>query len=292
MSHRTTARPGLAPLATGHRPGTADCPAAHRSPPGAGVVPVRISVILPVFNESRRIGHSVDAVVDYARSHPGYRFHFVDDGSTDGTAETLHSRLAGRQHLGVDYLRLSRNRGKGMAIRAAVGLCTGRFICFTDGDLAYSLDHLPKLEVALASSPIVIGSRHLAAPDGKGKPTGRHLLSRTYNTFARLALGLPYRDTQTGLKGFRRDVAHHLFSCQRLSGFGFDEELLFLAAKFGYRVGEIPAEVEATHTYKTVSARLLRTGIGMLLGVTRIVANDRIGRYRARADVAASSGVE
>jgi glycosyltransferase involved in cell wall biosynthesis len=279
MSDRMTAHLGFAPLATSHRS-------------GAGVVPIRLSVILPVFNESRRITHSLDSVVDYAESHPGYRFLFVDDGSTDGTTETLHSRLAGRDDLGVAYLRLSRNRGKGMAIRAAVRLCTGKFICFTDGDLAYSLDHLPKLEVALASSPIVIGSRHLAAPDGKGKPTGRHLLSRTYNTFARLALGLPYRDTQAGLKGFRRDVAKHLFSCQRLSGFGFDEELLFLAAKFGYRVDEIPAEVEPTHTYKAIDARLLRTGLGMLFGVTGIVGNDRIGRYRARADVTASSGVE
>lgn len=86
-------------------------------------------------------------------------------------------------------------------------------------------------------------------------------------------------DTQAGLKGFRTPVARHLFGLQRITGLGFDAELLFLARKFGYRVAEIPARVGPAHAYKTSKGKLLRTSLRMMIDVLQVRRNDATGRY-------------
>ena len=100
----------------------------------------------------------------------------------------------------------------------------------------------------------------------------------TFNRLARLALGLPHPDTQAGLKGFRRDVARTLFARQRVAGFGFDVEVLYLARRLGYRVGEIPARVSAG-SYAASQVDLVRDPLRMFRDLVSIRWRGAIGRY-------------
>src|SRR6266540_1685622 len=85
------------------------------------------------------------------------------------------------------------------------------------------------------------GAPGAAAPRGLG-PALRRAASRVFNAAMRLALGLPFHDTQCGLKGLRREAARSLFGRARLDGFAFDAEILFLARRLGYEVVEVPVQ--------------------------------------------------
>jgi dolichyl-phosphate beta-glucosyltransferase len=239
----------------------------------------RVSVILPVWNESRVADYAAAAVLEFARRNPEFEFVFVDDGSTDGTATILEGAVneAGRSNVAV--ASAGTHRGKGAAIKFALPRCTGDYVCFTDGDLAYTLDHVQLLERALNSHEVVIGSRFLVGPLGTSAPPLRAAMSWSFNRFVRLVLGVRWRDTQAGLKGFRTPVARHIFAMQRIGGLGFDVELLFLARRFGYSVTEIPARVNPDHTYKTSKSSLLKSSIRMMFDVLAVRWNAIAGRY-------------
>ena len=253
---------------------------AHRlasSPHATYRVRLRLSVIFPFYNEGEKAGRTATAVLEFAQSNPDYHFLFVDDGLTDNTVRVLSDRLEVAGSERVELLSLGRNQGKGRALRSALAHCTGDSVCFIDGDLPYSLDHLHALDRGLEESHIVIGSRVLA--EGHGGGLARQFYGSGFNLLVRMALGLPYRDTQAGLKGLRRDVAEHLFGLQRIDGFGFDAELLFLARKFGYRVSEIPARLSSSHSYNASWRRLVVDASRMLREVAEIRGNDRRGAY-------------
>ena len=120
------------------------------------------TVILPVYNESKRLDHVFTAVLEFSECHPDYQFVFVDDGSTDSTANRLDNLINDHQSGQIQLVCLSVNGGKGSAIKSALAHCTSEYVCFTDGDLAYSLDHLLPLAEALKAHDVVIGSRNLA----------------------------------------------------------------------------------------------------------------------------------
>ena len=242
-------------------------------------VRVRVSVILPFFNEAKNAERTTAAVNEFAAANPEYHFIFVDDGSTDGTAQVLaeHIQATGRRPK-IELLRLERNGGKGRALREALSRCLGEFVCFTDGDLPYTLDHLHLLGRGLAEHHVVIGSRVLG--EGRGGGAARRFYGSGFNFVVRSILGLEFGDTQAGLKGLRRDVAEHLFGLQRIDGFAFDAELLFLARKFGYRIAEIPARLSDSHAYNASPRRLVVDASRMFREVATIRRNDLLGLYR------------
>src|SRR5438132_1789006 len=194
----------------------------------------RVWVVLPVFNEVRSAERVAGEVAAFAAEHPEYRFIVVDDGSGDGTRAAFRAAVGGRAGLDdrVRVVGYRVNAGKGFAIQWAItGLEEGDdddVLIFTDGDLAYALDHLPALREALGRAEVAIGSRR--GPDGgyRAHPM-RYVMGWTYNRLARWCLGVPYRDTQAGLKGFRLGAARRIFGALRVSGFAFDVEVLYLA---------------------------------------------------------------
>ncbi|MDX2118849.1 MAG: glycosyltransferase [Planctomycetota bacterium] len=244
----------------------------------------RVAVILPVYNESRVIGRTLDAVLAAARADEGVEFVFVDDGSTDGTAERIEAAISVAGLANIVVRRSIRNRGKASVVRdAALAIAReGRvpLICFTDGDLAYSLDHVPQLETALRVADVVIGSRSLVHRDERNVKLARRVLGWGFNKLARLALWLPYRDTQAGLKGFRRQAAERVFARQRLTDFSFDVELVFLTRRMGLKIAQIPARVSEDHAAKATKVDLIRDPLRMLRGVAIIRLNAWLGRYR------------
>jgi glycosyltransferase involved in cell wall biosynthesis len=244
---------------------------------------------MPLHNEEAVVARAIDAAVAFAEQHPDYSFVFVDDASTDRTAAIARERLAackarwGRHSDLSHHVRmrtLMRNRGKCGAVRAALKRADAELICFTDGDLAYSLDHLPPLVAALEKADVAIGSRSLVATHESRPGFLRRVLGESFNRLVRFILGLPYKDTQAGLKGFRAGAAKKLFAAQRLRSFAFDAELLYLAKKFGLRVAEIPARVSPEHAKVPSSVNLIRDPLKMLGAIVAVRMNDLRGRYR------------
>ena len=243
-----------------------------------------VVVLLPVHNEEWLIGSVLGQVVDYARSHPDWRFVFVDDGSSDRTPELIAERLAELETDRIQLRALTPNRGKARALRTAVLECEEDVILFTDGDLAYPLDHLDLLVEALDESDIAIGSRALTEGPQTNITFTRRLVGTTFNRAVRLITGLPFQDTQAGLKGFRRDAARVLFRAQFVEDFAFDAELLYLAKVLRLRVSEIPAHVSARHSYKKSRVNMLRDPLRMFHSLIRMRIAHRNLRQRTETE--------
>jgi len=199
-----------------------------------------------VFNEERRLPAMLDALREHA-ALAAERANLtlveivaVDDGSTDSTPELLADVTGLPAPLRV--VRLSRNTGKGAAVRAGMLAATGQIALMTDVDLSTPLDELRLLMAAIDDgADIAIGSRGLATSQiVVHQPAHRELMGKTFNLLLRLAAGIPWRDTQCGFKLFRLDRAGRVFELQRIDGFAFDAELLVRARRLGFDVVEIP----------------------------------------------------
>ncbi len=242
-------------------------------------------VVLPVYNEAAGSAAAVARVGEFAAAHPEYSFTFVDDGSIDGTPTVIAAAISELRVRNIDarvsLLGYRANGGKGYAISRAVAELKGDdddLVLFTDGDLAYSLDHLPRLAEALRTNDVVIGSRRGPQGGYRAHPA-RNVMGWAYNRMARLCIGRSFRDTQAGLKGFRLGAARRIFSALRQTGFGFDVEMLYLAHRFGFRIGEIPAQVSEFHKAKPSRVNLLRDPRRMFVGLGAIRLNGLMGTY-------------
>jgi dolichyl-phosphate beta-glucosyltransferase len=244
---------------------------------------MQLSVILPVHNEQNCLTATIAAVLEYAQQHPDIEFIFVDDGSTDRTPHLLAQMLdndpllIGRSQL--RYISYPQCQGKGHAVKQGVQLAIGEYVCFLDGDLAYSLDHLAQLLRGLAVCDLVIGCRNLVDRQTQAVKPSRQLAGKIFNGLSQWILALHFSDMQAGLKAFRRPVAQHLFSQIQTTGFAFDVELMYLAQKHGYTIGEIPAYLAPHHIDKPSKVKLFQDSVQMLFELFRIRYYDRTGRY-------------
>ncbi|MBU6413646.1 MAG: glycosyltransferase [Planctomycetes bacterium] len=252
---------------------------------GATVLPEPVAQIaLPVYNEASTIRATLEQLIPFAAKRPELRFVFVDDGSADGTAgaiaDAMRSGIDIKGPVNVALRRLGANGGKGRAIARAVTECDAPLFIFMDGDLAYSLSHLDALLTGLKTHDVVIGSRALVPGEDLEVSGLRRVLGAGFNAIARGLLGLPYRDTQAGLKGFRTDAAREIFKRVTLSGFAFDAEALFIARQLGYTITEVPAHVSAEHRAKKSKVNLAMDPPKMLAELAGIRIKGLLGQYR------------
>lgn len=199
--------------------------------------PYALSVIIPAYNESRRLPKTVRAISKYLRARRVvHEVIVVDDGSRDDTPQLL-VQLAKE---GVTVLGDGRNYGKGAALRAGVMAARGELVLMTDADLSTPIEELDKLMPRIMQSgfDVAIGSRAMAQSEVR-QPLARKILSRASNLLIRMVLNLPYRDTQCGFKLYRLDAARRLFSTLALPRFSFDYEILLRAKRTGLRVAEV-----------------------------------------------------
>lgn len=203
----------------------------------------RASLVVPAFDEARRIERSMAEIAAWRRSRPGgwnWEVILVDDGSNDGTGE-LARRAAEKEGLPVTQLRHDRNRGKGAAIRTGVLASTGDPVLVTDTDLSTPLAEWVKLAERLPTHPVTIGSRAIDEDlVRKRQPFYRVFMGKSFNAFVRLLAVPGIRDTQCGFKLFRGDVARELFSEARIDRFAYDVEILYLARRAGIPIAEVP----------------------------------------------------
>lgn len=212
----------------------------------AAAMGTTLSVVIPIFNEERRLHTLLDGLrTDADRVCAALDLELleviaVDDGSTDRTAELL----AGFDALGERFrvLRFPRNRGKGAAVRDGMLVARGDLALMSDADLSTPLEELGLLLGAVrAGADIAIGSRALDRSKVLvHQPLYRELMGRVFNRLLRRVTRLPWRDTQCGFKLFRLEGTIRLFELQRVEGFAFDAELLVNARRLGLEVNEIP----------------------------------------------------
>lgn len=202
-----------------------------------------ISVLMPAYNEGRRIRANVLAVDRMMKSlgRP-YEIVVVDDGSGDWTFEEAKKAAAGRRHITVK--RDEVNQGKGWALKEAFRVCRGRWVVFLDSDLDIDPGQLELFfEIQKKEGvDVVIGSkRHpLSKLD---YPLKRRIISSGYFFFVKLLFGLPIRDTQTGLKVFRYEALRRAFPKVLVKRYAFDLELLVLCHHLGFSIAEAPVIV-------------------------------------------------
>jgi len=201
-----------------------------------------ISIVFPAYNEKNRLPRSLRLTKEFM-SGTGHSFEIivVDDGSTDGTPEYAREALASS---GVDLrvLRHETNRGKGQAVRTGIDAATGKYVLFSDADLSTPIEELPGLLSHVDDGfDIAIGSRALDRERVEVRQAaGRDYSGRLFNVLVQALLLPGIHDTQCGFKLFVREIIPELTSRQKITGFSFDVELLWIARKLGFSIKEVP----------------------------------------------------
>jgi hypothetical protein len=206
---------------------------------------LELSVIVPAYNESARLGQSVRALLQYLNQHWATRAELivVDDGSSDDTSEVAAAAFAEARATLGRLIRLPQNRGKGFAVRTGLLSARGKIAVFTDADLATPVTETPKLVAPIQQGEfaVVFGSRAL---DRRlielRQPWRREQGGRVFNQLVRWLTGLPFHDTQCGFKAFHMALCRPLFETATIDRFGFDVELLCIAQLAGLRLCEMP----------------------------------------------------
>ncbi len=205
-----------------------------------------LSVVMPCLNEASVVEKSLRETAKVLReSQPDpFEILLVDDGSTDGTWEVAKEVAATIPE--VHLARIPVNGGKGNAQRKAFEMTRGEIVCFLDGDLDIHPKHIPPFVQILKNdhTQVVIGSkRH---PESRIEyPLRRRFLSSGYEMFVRALFGLQVKDTQTGIKVFRRSVLEEVLPMGLVKRYAFDAELLILAKRMGFKIVEAPIETES-----------------------------------------------
>jgi len=237
------------------------------------------SIIIPAYNESGRIGATLDKVLTYAAER-GWDAEVivVNDGSGDNTVAIV--RRYEEKHPKLRLLENPGNRGKGYSVRNGMVHARGEVLLFSDADLSSPIEEAPKLFGAIAEgADIAIGSRWLQSNlQTQKQPLYRQLFGRIFNLLLRMILGLKFKDTQCGFKAFTRRAVQSIFPLQKIERWGFDPELLFLAKNLGFKVVEVP--VAWAHSEGTRISPL-RDGIRMVGEMLKIRWNALSGKYAA-----------
>lgn len=233
---------------------------------------MRLSVVVPAYQEAASIAASVATIRSDLADLGEIEIVVVDDGSTDATA------VAAREGGADRVIELRPNQGKGAAVRAGMAAATGAVRVFTDADLSYRPAQIAALvELAEAGTDVVVGNRYDDASTTLVEASVlRRVGGRGINFATRAVLKGRYRDTQSGLKAFRGEVAAVIFQHCRIDGFAFDVEVLHLVERYGLSLAEVPVEVSNT---ETSSVNVVRDALGLLFDLARIRRYEAKGVY-------------
>src|SRR5574338_1520531 len=239
-----------------------------------------LSVVIPAYNESARLGNTLRAVVDYlAQNVPGGEVIVVDDGSTDNTADLARQVFKDSKGLRTSVISYKSNLGKGRAVRLGLLAARGEVALFSDADLSTPITEAPKLVEPIVNGQydVTFGSRALDRRlIGVHQSWRREQGGRVFNLVVRVATGMPFWDTQCGFKAFRMSICRPLIEAATVDRFGFDVELLFLAFRAGLRLREVPVRWDHNEGSKI---SFLNDSVKMLSEVGLIRQQARRGVY-------------
>jgi dolichyl-phosphate beta-glucosyltransferase len=237
-----------------------------------------LSVIIPVYNETRRLANSVPKLIDYFQQQSyGYEFVIVDDGSSDGTAQMARELFAPIKNLRVIESRP--NRGKGHAVKVGMLAARGKIRMFCDADMSTPLGELEHFWPWLDQGyKVVIGSRKMMGSSiEKHQPLWRESLGKVFTWLTNRIATRGISDVTCGFKCFTAEAADDLFSRSVIDDWSFDAEVLFVAQRRGYKIKEIPV---SWHDVPGTKVRLVRDALNSLANLARIRMNALRGRYK------------
>lgn len=231
---------------------------------------IELSLVVPVFNEEKKLENTVKELLSFLRKHFRNNFEIIisEDGSTDRTyqiALTLSKRFSN--------VRIIKNKhvGKGNAILRGFEHSRGKIIGFTDVDLATDLNCMPRLvEKIMNGADIAIGSRYADGNKNVERNFERWFVSKAYNLMIQILFLSKIKDHQCGFKFFNKSSTIKLMRKVKNKKFVWDSELLIRAQKDGYKIAEVFVNWKEK---KGGTVKIGRGSLEMLLDVLRLWKN-------------------
>lgn len=239
--------------------------------------PIRLSLVIPCYNESDRIELLYKGVSDFLKEWTGFlEVIIINDGSKDNTYTLLQSHATYKQYSDVIHIYTQDNTGKGGALRNGILKATGDYILTLDADMASPPTELIKwitrLNGQLSDHTIYIGSREhkdsIISNQGDRKVAGN-----IFNLIVRTLTPLKMRDTQCGFKLYPAALAKNYFSTLKTYGWAHDVEILYKAYLDKNKIIEMPLQWNAIEGSKI---RVLRDGFNMMTEVLSIVIKTKL----------------
>ncbi len=232
-----------------------------------------LSIVIPAYNEEGTIRHTLEAVAGYLEAAGlTHEVIVVDDGSTDRTAEIVEAAAASMASV---RLLPAPHEGKGGAVQRGILASQGRRVLFMDADHSTPIEEWGKCLPWLQDGyEVVIGSRKVPEADVRVRqPFLRELMGKGFTWLTNAMLGTRATDITCGFKGFQAEAARRIFRLQRMKGWGFDAEILFIARRLGYRMKEVPV---IWINDSSTKVRLVRDTLGSFTELVQI----RLGGWR------------
>lgn len=227
-----------------------------------------ISVVIPAFNEDKRIGATVQKIYDYLNENAEtFEIVIVDDGSRDSTVDII--RNVSERIQNIKLLSNGSNKGKGFSVKNGILHSTCSIVLISDADLSTPIEEVEKFLPWIDNGyDIVIGSRRLEESEIMNEqPWYRQLMGKAFNALVKILVLGGFNDTQCGFKLLKSEPAKRVFNLSKIYGFAFDVEILFIANKMGYRIKEVPVRwINSPHS----RVRIMRDPLKMFLDLFRI----------------------
>jgi len=249
----------------------------------------QVSIIIPAYNEARRLPQSLGALREFLGAGPSssgkvspgsYEVLIVVEHGTDGTLELAREATAEQANFHVIDNRV--HRGKGYAVRSGMRLAKGAVVFYMDADLSVPLEEIGAFLAHFEAHPedaVLVGSRqHAQSRIERRQSPLREMMGKMFNRVLRSLALVPLRDTQCGFKAFRADAARQIFALQTIDGFAFDVEVILLAQALRYPIAELPVRWLNSPESKV---HIVRDSLGMLMDALTVRRRvGRILRYR------------
>lgn len=234
-----------------------------------------LSLIIPAFNEEGRLLDSLRQLADFlSKQKYSSEVLIVENGSDDRSYEIAQTFCDDHSAFSVHHMAA---RGKGLAVRWGMLAAKGSYRMMLDTDLSMPVDQINRFfPPELADIDIAIASREAPGAVRYNEPAFRHIGGRLMNFLIRLIAIPSLQDTQCGFKCFRAEVAEDLFLHQKMNGWSFDVELLYIARMRGYSVAELPIPwyfSEQSHVNPVPDS------VRMIVDLFTIRRNARLGSY-------------
>jgi len=240
---------------------------------------MELSIVIPAFEESKKIGRDVEAASAFLESnHLAGEIIVVDDGSRDGTAESAENvEVASGTALKV--VRLHHHTGKGCAVRAGIKQTSGEYVMFADSGCCVPYENvLDGLELLKSGAcDIAHGSRKMPGCNiRKAQSWYRQVCARIFHWFVIYAMKIPaeFTDTQCGFKIYRGEVGRRLYRQCVTDGFMFDVEIIMRALKQGCRIKEFPIEWTCDRDSRLSPTRSLWRVFSELVTIKRVLSKE------------------
>lgn len=239
-----------------------------------------LSVIIPAYNEEKRISATLESVGEYlSRQSFDHEIIVVNNRSKDGTVDVVQKYQ--RKYPSIRLIH-EMKPGKGYAVTSGMLAGKGQFRLFMDADNSTTIDHIEKMIPHFERGyDVVIGSiavKGAKIASGGGEPLWRVVLGKLGNKWIQIFAVWGISDTQRGFKMFRAKAVEDVFPRMTIFGWGFDIEALALARKFGHKIKEVPVIWNNSPDSKVNIWAYPKT----LLDTLKVFWNLHSGRYEQR----------